>query len=146
MSDAAVSFTVGDVIRKLRKERRWSIRKLQSESGVGRMTISAIERNESNYQKETLEALAKAFKKTAPELEALVTPGPKLVRRATDVELPAEWIAFTRRMMRLTRQAQGIILIQLAFFEDLGAVQHGSPVEPPDGPGPSGAPDHPTPA
>jgi transcriptional regulator with XRE-family HTH domain len=141
MSDAAVAFTVGDVIRKLRKDKRWSIRKLAVESGIGRMTISAIERNESNYQKETLEALAKAFHKTAPELEALVTPGPKLVRRASDVELPPEWIAFTRRMMRLTRQAQGVILMMLAILEDLGAA---GPFDPSDHPTPTGPADQST--
>ena len=147
MSDAAVTFTVGDVIRKLRKERRpvWSIRRLAAESGVGRMTISSIERNESNYQKETLDALAVAFGlKSGAELEALVATGPKLVRRSSDVELPAEWIAFTRRMMRLTRQAQGVILMMVAILEDTGAVQN--PSEQPEGSVPSGLSNHPTPA
>lgn len=114
-------FTVGDVVRKLRKEKKWSIRKLAAESGVGRMTISDIERNRSNYQKETLEALAGVFGKTAAELETLVASRP--ARRTSDTELPAEWVALTRRIMHLTRQAQGAIMIVLLALEEAGAVR-----------------------
>jgi transcriptional regulator with XRE-family HTH domain len=110
-------FNVGDVVRKLRKERKWSIRKLAVESGIGRMTISDVERNQSNYQKETLEALAKAFGHSGAELEAMVTPRPA---RRTD-DLPAEWIAFTRRAMHLSRLAQGALHMVVLALEEADA-------------------------
>jgi len=118
-------FTVGDVLRKLRKDKRWSIRKLAAESGVGRMTISDIERNQSNYQKETLEALATVFGKTGAELEAMVMAPPPRLRRVGDYDLAPEWVAFTRRVMRLTRLAQGAMNMTLLAFEDAGAIQRG---------------------
>jgi transcriptional regulator with XRE-family HTH domain len=144
MSDTTVAFTVGDVIRKLRKDRHWSIRKLQHESGIGRMTISAIERNESNYQKDTLDALALAFKmKSGAELEALASLSPSRTRRATDSDLAPEWIAFTRRVMRLNRQAQGALHVIVLAFEDAGAV---SPHDAPEADDPAApAPAHPHP-
>ncbi len=145
MSDAAaVAFTVGDVIRKLRKDRRWSIRKLATESTIGRMTISQIERNESNYQKDTLDKLASAFKmKSGAELEALASLPPTLTRRATDSDLAPEWIAFTRRVMRLNRQAQGALHVIVLTLEEAGAVI--APADSPesDGPSTSAAPAHP---
>jgi transcriptional regulator with XRE-family HTH domain len=133
-------FTVGDVVRKLRKEKRWSIRKLATESGVGRMTISDIERNQSNYQKETLEDIAKAFGKTGAELEAMVVAPRPPHRRASDADLPAEWVAFTKRVTRLTRQAQMAVLLIVMAFEEAGAVRSSTQ---PDGPPLFGTPDQP---
>jgi transcriptional regulator with XRE-family HTH domain len=123
---AEALFVVGDVIRKLRKERRWSIRKLAAESGVGRMTISDLERDQSNYQKETLEALAAVFGKTGTELEAMLTTTKPLQRRASDAELAPEWVAFTRRVMRLSRLAQGALQMSLLAFEEAGAATKAS--------------------
>jgi len=131
-------FTVGDVIRKLRKAKHWSIRQLATETklggaaeGVGRMTISAIEHNPAhNYEKETLDALARAFGKTGAELEAMVTPPPKgHQRRASDSDLAPEWVAFTRRVMRLNRLAQSVLQMTAVAFEDAGAIrpQGGTP-------------------
>lgn len=114
-------FTVGDVVRKLRKEKRWSIRRLATESGVGRMTISDIERNESNYQRETLDEIAKVFDKTGAELEAMVVvPRVLLQRRASDGDLSPEWVAYTRRVMRLTKHAQSALVVVLMAFEEAG--------------------------
>jgi transcriptional regulator with XRE-family HTH domain len=127
---AETLFVVGDVIRKLRKERRWSIRKLATESGIGRMTISDIERDQSNYQKETLESIAVVFGKTGADLEAMITTAKPLQRRASDTELAAEWVAFTRRVMRLSRLAQGALQMSLLAFEEAGA---GKPSHQPDG-------------
>lgn len=144
MADEDPVFTVGDVVRKLRKAKRWSIRQLEAETktggqkGVGRMTISAIERNpHHNYEKETLDALGKAFGKTGAELEAMVSPAPKTPpqRRVGDADLAPEWLAFTRRVQRLTRQAQSVFLTLLLTFEDLRAVRPGITL---DGEGASG--------
>jgi hypothetical protein len=88
------------------------------------MTISDIERNQSNYQKDTLEALAKVFGHTAAELEAMVTPRP--LRRTDD--LPPEWIAFTRRVMQLSRMSQGTIQMMVLALEEAGAVRPGLPL------------------
>ncbi len=140
MADDSV-FTVGDVVRKLRKAKRWSIRKLATESGIGRMTISDIERNQSNYQKETLEAIAKAFQKTAADLEAMVAIPPQQ-RRSGDLELAPEWIAFTKRVMRLHRLEQGALQMTLLAFENAAASQFRHPPDE-DPLALSGDPEHP---
>lgn len=77
-------FTVGDVIRKFRKERKWSLRKLAAECGIGHMTTSDIENNRANYQKDTLDAIAGAFGKSGADLEALAT-------------IPSSWSRAPRR-------------------------------------------------
>ena len=121
-------FQIGDVLRKLRKERKWSIRTLAVKSGVGRMTISDIERGTANYQKDTLELLAKAFDKSAAELEAMATAPLQVPhRRTTDSDLSPDWVAFTRRVMRLTRLAQGALQMTLLALEEAGATRGGTP-------------------
>lgn len=117
---SAILFTVGDVIRKLRKERHWSIRKLEEQSGVGRMTISSIERNITNYHHNTLAALAVPFQKTASEIEAMAAP----VRpSAEQQQLPPEWLSFTRRALGLSRLGQATLQMMLLALEDAGAVR-----------------------
>jgi transcriptional regulator with XRE-family HTH domain len=108
--------TVGDVIRKLRKDRRWSIRQLEHESGIGRMTISKLELNKTNFQHETLDAIAHAFGMTGADLEAMVSL-PTLQRRSVE-DLPAEWVAFTRRVMALNRHAHALFTALLLFCEE----------------------------
>lgn len=54
------SFHRGDVIRKLRRQRGWSLVDLAAESGVDKGTISKIERG-GNCRPATLERLASAL-------------------------------------------------------------------------------------
>jgi transcriptional regulator with XRE-family HTH domain len=136
MTDMGV-FTVGDVVRKLRQERKWSIRQLAKETKISRMTISAFERDKSNYQKETLEGIAKVFGLTGADLEALVN-----VRqpRTVDPDLPAEWVAFTRRVVHLSSLGQGAMQFILLALEEADAKRHHPdgggvlpfPIPPPD--------------
>ncbi len=109
-----VGFGIGDVIRQLRKSRGWSLRRLENESGIGRMTLSKVELNKANYQHETLDAIAGAFNMTSVELEALVNPSSAPPRQ----ELAPEWVAFTRRVMHLDRHAQSLFTSLLLFCEE----------------------------
>jgi len=65
----AAVFHVGDVIRKLRGQRGWTIRDLVTHSGVDKMTISGIEHGD-NYRRDTVDRIAQAFGLTAARLEA----------------------------------------------------------------------------
>jgi transcriptional regulator with XRE-family HTH domain len=53
-------FGVGDVVRKLRLARNWTIADLATRAAVNKMTVSAIERG-SNYTRDSLDAIARAF-------------------------------------------------------------------------------------
>jgi transcriptional regulator with XRE-family HTH domain len=118
--DQASGATIGEVVRQLRKDRRWSIRRLERESGVGRMTISKLEQNETtNYQRDTLDAIATAFNMTGLEIEALVqVTGRSLATVVRPVELPLEWVSFTRRVMHLDRHAHILFQSLLLFCEE----------------------------
>lgn len=54
-------FHIGDVLRKLREGRGLTIEQLSEETGLGKGTISQIERGEGNPRQKTLDALAKFF-------------------------------------------------------------------------------------
>lgn len=49
-------FHVGDVVRKLRQQRGWTLHVLAKKAGVNKMTLSAIE-NGGNYQRDTLQRI-----------------------------------------------------------------------------------------
>ena len=53
-------FGVGDVVRRLRIKRRWTIDELAQRAGVNKMTVSAIERGH-NYTRTRLDAVARAL-------------------------------------------------------------------------------------
>lgn len=80
-------FKLGDVVRKLRQERRWSLDELASASGVNRMTLSAIERDETDPRSSTIDRIAKAFGLAgSAELYALI---PRVTSPVTHVrEVP----------------------------------------------------------
>lgn len=62
-------FHVGDVVRKLREARGWTLQALSAASGVNKMTISEIE-NGRNYKRDTLAKLASALGLPAARLES----------------------------------------------------------------------------
>jgi len=53
-------FGVGDVVRKLRLLRNWTIDDLARAAGINRMTVSAIERG-GNHTRTRLDAIARAL-------------------------------------------------------------------------------------
>lgn len=52
-------FHIGDVLRKLREGRGLTIEQLSEKTGLGKGTISQIERGEGNPRQKTLDSLAK---------------------------------------------------------------------------------------
>lgn len=54
-------FDVGDVLRKLRLEKGWSLEELAEKSGVDKMTISKFERGISDSRQSTIDSLARAL-------------------------------------------------------------------------------------
>jgi transcriptional regulator with XRE-family HTH domain len=60
-------FHVGDVIRKLRRDRKWKVEQLARAAGVAKMTVSAIERG-ANYRRDTIDQLAAALGTTVAEM------------------------------------------------------------------------------
>lgn len=58
---SSVVFEIGDVIRKLRRERHWSLDKMAEVSGVNRMSLSEIERGVVDPRRSTIEKVAGAF-------------------------------------------------------------------------------------
>lgn len=83
---APVRFHVGDVIRKLRLERGLTVGQLADAAKVNKMTVSAIERGESNYRRDTIEQIAKALRTDPEEIFALV-PGSQRDRKTQTGEL-----------------------------------------------------------
>lgn len=70
--DTLPVFHVGDIIRKVRKEKGLSIPKLAMMAQVNKATLSSLERGESNYEKETLSRVARSLGMTAESLLRLV--------------------------------------------------------------------------
>lgn len=54
-------FHIGDVVRKLRATRGWTIDDLVERAGISKMTISRLERGEGDPKRSSLDAIAKAF-------------------------------------------------------------------------------------
>lgn len=54
-------FHIGDVLRKFREERGLTIEQLSGQTGLGKGTISQIERGEGNPRQNTLDSLARFF-------------------------------------------------------------------------------------
>lgn len=53
--------TRGEVVRRLREAKEWSIKKLADEADLGRNTVPAAERNDPSVSDETWEKIAAAF-------------------------------------------------------------------------------------
>jgi transcriptional regulator with XRE-family HTH domain len=61
----AYVFHVGDVIRKQRRQRGWSIEELAAKSGVNKGTISGLERGDvTNFRQDTIRKIAAALETT----------------------------------------------------------------------------------
>lgn len=69
-------FHVGDVIRKLRTERGWTLDDLAAHSGVNKMTISGIERG-ADARKSTIDRLAVAFGLPVAQLYSQTSDQPR---------------------------------------------------------------------
>lgn len=85
-------FHVGDVVKKLRAERNWTIEDLSQRAEVNKATVSALERGEANFREDTLSKIAAALGTTTAELYAatvLQPPGGRSLNApptASDVE------------------------------------------------------------
>lgn len=55
-----VRFEIGDVVREIRRQKKWTIAQLAEAAGLNKATISALE-NRGNYHKETIVLVAKAL-------------------------------------------------------------------------------------
>jgi SOS-response transcriptional repressor LexA len=71
--ESASVFQIGDVVRKLRNDREWTVEELGKRAGVNKMTVSALERG-SSYRRETLERVAAALDTTVPAMFTLLSP------------------------------------------------------------------------
>jgi transcriptional regulator with XRE-family HTH domain len=83
--DSGAVFHVGDVIRKLRRERKWKVETLAKEAGVAKMTVSSIERGASNYRRDTLDRIAKALGTTADDMALSASRHAANVERASQL-------------------------------------------------------------
>jgi transcriptional regulator with XRE-family HTH domain len=82
MPDCALMFGVGDVIRKLREERKWTLDDLAEKAGVGKMTLSHLENENRDPRGSTINKVAAALGfQNAGGLYALV---PKMERDLSD--------------------------------------------------------------
>lgn len=70
-------FHVGDVVRKLRMEKKWTLDDLVRESGVSRGTLSLIEQGKSNTTRVVLEKVAGALGTTTGAMYASIVNGLK---------------------------------------------------------------------
>lgn len=63
-------FHLGDVVKKLRVQRDWTLEELAEQSAVNKGTLSGIERGEGNPRRDTLERIASALGTTVGALYA----------------------------------------------------------------------------
>lgn len=100
----APMFHVGDVVRKRRQKAGWSLGELAKRAHVNKGTLSALERGNANYRRETIERVAAALgtspyelaKESAPDritslLVELATADRTLIERTiAELRLPPE--------------------------------------------------------
>ena len=80
-------FHVGDVVKKLRTQRDWTLEQLAEQAKVNKGTLSALERGEGNFRRDTLERIARALDTT---VEALYVALPSVRSGATAPETATE--------------------------------------------------------
>ena len=68
----AVQWHVGDVVRKLREDRGWSMTELARRAGIGRQAVGKVETNNGGQRRGNLERVAKALGFSEPEIYAMV--------------------------------------------------------------------------
>jgi transcriptional regulator with XRE-family HTH domain len=88
--ESAGVFHVGDVVRKLRKDRNQSVEDLAKKAGIAKMTLSALERGASNYRRDTLDAIAAALDTTSDKIAAMAQTDAAAYTAARDALLRAE--------------------------------------------------------
>lgn len=87
---------MGDVVRKLREQRRWNQTRLATVAKVNKATVVSVEENAPGTKRETYEKLAKAFDLSLGELFSLLP-----TERGAQVALPGaafqQWDGKTER-------------------------------------------------
>lgn len=92
MADNVAVFGIGDVVRKLRKERDWTLDDLKEASSVNKTTLSEIESGQTDPRLSTLVRVANAFGAplelliASAELQKGIVP----VRQGGTFQSPAE--------------------------------------------------------
>src|SRR5581483_4223817 len=71
--DTPAVFHIGDVIRKLRKQRGSDLRDVAERAQMSMTTLSELERGVGNQRKDTIERVAKVLGTTVPKLYAQLT-------------------------------------------------------------------------
>jgi transcriptional regulator with XRE-family HTH domain len=82
--------TLGDLVKTLRKRRGWIQADLAERSGLSVFTISSVEHDKTNYERETLRKLARGFGFANPEelfSQLPMPPSEKAIERRTDGEV-----------------------------------------------------------
>jgi len=87
---------VGDVIRKLREQRRWGQERLATAAGKNKGTIVAAEANE-NVKRDTLEAIARGLGMTVGQIYDLI---PRSEQESQRVDQPTATVGGQFREQR----------------------------------------------
>jgi transcriptional regulator with XRE-family HTH domain len=123
-------FTFGEFVRKMREDRDWTQQQLIERSEISPGTISALENDETNPKRDTMERLAKAFNMTRGELEmafetyirpASVPPDNVVqmpLRRAEDFGLDPSVLELARRVKALPPIARHAVETTVLAFEE----------------------------
>lgn len=106
---------IGDVVRKLREAQQLSRKELADLAGIRQNTLGDLERNVSNFERETLRKVAIALSVTVDGLYGEV-PNIKLSPSIDPVD--AETIARYLKLERDQRNAVRIVVDQLGLFPD----------------------------
>jgi transcriptional regulator with XRE-family HTH domain len=80
-------FHLGDVVRKLRKNKKWTLDDLVEKSGVSKSIISDLEQGKGNQTRKTLNRIAKALGTT---IEAMQSPDDRIDSDVTSGRPPRE--------------------------------------------------------
>jgi transcriptional regulator with XRE-family HTH domain len=106
---------IGDVVRKVREARGLSRKELADLADIRQNTLGELERNVSNYERETLNKVAIALQITVEALHAAV-PNPQLPSTLSPDD--AETIARFLKLEREQRHTVRIVVDQLGRFPD----------------------------
>lgn len=106
---------IGDVVRKHREARGWSRKQLAHRAEIRQNTLGELERNVSNFEKETLAKVAIALNVTVDGLYAEL---PSAVVPSTADPTDAETIARFLKLEPEHRHAVRLVVDQLGLFPD----------------------------
>ena len=74
--DTLCVWHLGDVVRKLREARGWTLAEMTRRTGLDKGTLSRLENHPERATLATRQTVAKALCTTLEEMEALIPPGP----------------------------------------------------------------------